>query len=271
LQKSASFVITEKNLVQYILVRITLLHLNIEEGKRQDTIIEYVKQHNFDVLMFQEVTAGEANYRGTENFPSLKAALGYDGIQSVYWRLKDDPGSYMSNATFFKPLLPPVTSKTIFLKPYRALTREEMSDYSIYSMSALDTVFTINDKNIHFINTHLVWGPTPEDKPYKLEQGKRLYEYVKSLTEPFVLSGDFNVTADSQIVKWMDELGVNHSVEHGLTNTLNPNTHRVKHLFPKGLAVDFLYTEKSIEVTDFKLVDAPDLSDHYGLQVTLDV
>jgi endonuclease/exonuclease/phosphatase family metal-dependent hydrolase len=258
-------------LLQSILVSIKLFQLNIEEGKLYENIVSFVKKNDFDILHFQEVTGGEHNERGVEIFSVLEQQLGYVGKQSVYWRLKQDRDTYMSNATFYKASLPFVSYHEEFLKPYQELTREEMNDYTAHATSAIDVVFHFAGKNIHFINTHLVWGPTPEDKPYKLEQGKKLFEYVKRLKEPFVLSGDFNVTPDSQIVRWVSELGVNHVVKHGISNTLNPNLHRVKHLFPAGLAVDFLFTEKSLTVSDFALVDTPDLSDHLGLRVTLAV
>jgi len=252
-------------------MQLKLLQLNIEKGKRFEDIVRYVLQEDFDILQFQEVTGGSISEDGRENFPALKQELGYEGIQAVAWRLKDDSMSYLSNATFFKPSLKPISSHREFLKPYAELSQDEYLDIPSRPTCALEVVFPLNGKNIHFINTHLVWGPTPVDEPYKLEQGKVLYEYVKSLTEPFVLSGDFNVTPDSQIVQWMNELGRNHVVEHGITNTLNPNIHRVKHLFPKGLAVDFLYTEKSLQVTDFHIVDSPDLSDHFGLSATIEI
>lgn len=250
---------------------IRLLHLNIEEGKRLETIVPYVREHDFDILQFQEVTSGEHNFKGTENFTEIKEVLGYDGIQAVYWRLQEDPMTYMSNATFYKPSLTPLSSHIEFLKPYADLSREELHDYPGHPTCALDVVFNLEGQNIHFINTHLVWGPTPEDEPYKVEQGKKLYDYVKNLSESFVLSGDFNVTPDSQIVKWLDELGTNHAVKAGVTNTLNPNTHRVRKLFPPGLAVDFLYTHPSLKVSNFQLIDTPDLSDHLGLSIEIEI
>jgi endonuclease/exonuclease/phosphatase family metal-dependent hydrolase len=252
-------------------VTIKLFQLNIEEGRFYEDIVSFVKKHDFDILHFQEVTSGEHSKRGFEVFTVLKEQLGYKGIQSVYWRLKGDPKTYMSNATYFKPEMLPQSSYELFLKPYQELTREEMRDYASHATSALDVVFLLNGKKIHFINTHLVWGPTPEDKPYKLEQGKKLHEYVKNLREPFILSGDFNVTPDSQIVKWMNELGRNHTIEHSITNTLNPNTHRVQHLFPAGLAVDFVFTEQSLQVQRFQLIDTPDLSDHFGMAIQIEL
>lgn len=252
-------------------MKLKLLQLNIEEGRFGELIYEYVKKHDYDILHFQEVTSGEHNKRGVENVSEIKKHLGFDAAQSIYWRLKEDPTTYMSNATFFKHSLQPVAVNEVFLKPFQELNHQQMSEYASHATSALDVVFEIDSQAIHFINTHLVWGPTPEDKPYKLEQGKVLYQYVKSLKEPFVLSGDFNVTADSQIVRWLDELGVNHSTRNAISNTLNPNTHRVKHLFPPGLAVDFLYSSESLQVSDFALIDTPDLSDHFGLSITVEV
>jgi endonuclease/exonuclease/phosphatase family metal-dependent hydrolase len=48
-------------------------------------------------------------------------------------------------------------------------------------------------------------------------------------------------------------------------------THAAKQLFPPGLGVDFAFVSKNISVTDFHLVDTPDLSDHLGLSLTIDV
>lgn len=250
-------------------MKISLLQLNIEEGRFKERIYEYVRKYDFDILHLQEVTSGEHNKRGIENFSDIKQSLDYEGIQSVYWRLKDDPNSYMSNAIFYKKSLPFESYREVFLKPYAELTREEMADYPSHPTSLLDAVFSFSGKKVHCITTHLVWGPTPVDEQYKLEQGKILYEYIKQLDEQFVLSGDFNVTPDSQIVAWIDELGINHVKREHITNTLNPNTHRAHQLFPKGLAVDFLYTHPSLQISNFRLVDSPDLSDHFGLAIDL--
>lgn len=252
-------------------MQLKLLQLNIEEGKRLEEIVAYVLKEDFDILLFQEVTGGKHNIRGIDSFSVLKEHLGYSGVQGISWRLQGDPSIYFSNAVLYKSSLPLNSSAVIYLKPYEETTEKTIHRYTEHSHCAVDAIFSLNGKKLHCISTHLAWGPTPVDEPYKLEQGKVLYEYVKSLTEPFVLSGDFNVTPDSQIVQWMNELGRNHVVEHGITNTLNPNIHRVKHLFPKGLAVDFLYTEKSLQVTDFHIVDSPDLSDHFGLSATIEI
>jgi endonuclease/exonuclease/phosphatase family metal-dependent hydrolase len=157
-----------------------------------------------------------------------------------------------------------------FLKPYLEKGEEFIPPQDM-PRAVLTTIFSFAGKEISFLNCHLAWGPHSKDEPHKVEQGKKLSEYVKSLTTPFVLTGDFNVDKDSQIVQWLEVVGENLVTKNGITNTLNPHTHAAKQLFPPGLGVDFAFVSKNISVTDFHLVDTPDLSDHLGLSLTIDV
>lgn len=267
---------------------LTLLHLNIFQGKFLPLIIDFLKEHPYDILQFQEVSGGKMSKGGIwsgprelhtvanpetvgiDCFATLKKELGYEGVLNTTIARRDDHASYIGNATFFKRTLHMTHVKEIFLKPYA-----EAGDTPIppaqAPRAALVTTFLLDSKPYTFINCHLAWGPNSDDEPYKVEQGKMLYEYVKSLNNPFVLTGDFNVDARSQIVKWMEKLGVNLVTQKEITNTLNPNEHAAKNLFPEGLGVDFAFTSKEINVTDFHLVDTPDLSDHLGLSLTIEI
>ena len=277
-----------KNLSIIHSMQLRVLHLNIFQGKFLPDIITYVKQHDFDLLHFQEVTGGNfskggvwsgkrahfttsnPNTVGLNCFSEIKKQLGFQGILNTTITKRADHASYFGNATFFKPFLKLVATKELFLKKYAEIKDLPMPPQDS-PRAALTTVFTFGKKEIAFINCHLAWGPTGDDQPHKLEQGKILHEYVQSLKQPFVLTGDFNVDKNSQVVKWMEELGRNLVVEHGITNTLNPNIHSAQQLFPKGLGVDFAFVSKSLTITDFHLVDVPDLSDHLGLSLTLEI
>ncbi len=265
-----------------------LLHLNIFQGKLLPAIIDYVKKEDFDILHFQEVSGGSFSKGGKwagpredltdatpetvgiDCFSEIKKQLAYEGILNVTIARRDDHASYFGNATFFKKSLKLVDMQELFLKPY-----EELDDLPTVPQeaprAALITTFSFGGKEIKFINCHLAWGPNGGDEPHKLKQGKILYEYLQSLKDPFILTGDFNVDAKSKIVMWFSTLAQNLVVEHGITNTLNPNVHAAKHLFPIGLGVDFAFVTKDIPVKDFHLVDTPDLSDHLGLSLTVNV
>lgn len=265
-----------------------LLHLNIFQGKFLPQIIDFVKEQDFDILQFQEVSGGSMSKGGmwtgsresftTANpetvgidcFQTIKESLGMAGVLNTTIAKRADAASYIGNATFFKPSLPFQKTQELFLQPYK-----EIGDTPIPSeqlpRAALLTTFAFPKKEITFINTHLAWGPNHRDETYKLTQAKKLYEHLQSLSSSFVLTGDFNVDKHSKIVSWFNTLAVNLVTEADITNTLNPNIHAAKVLFPIGLGVDFAFTTKDLTVTDFHLVDTPDLSDHLGLSLTLDI
>jgi endonuclease/exonuclease/phosphatase family metal-dependent hydrolase len=265
-----------------------LLQLNIFQGKFLPLIIDYVKQHDFDILHFQEVSGGSFSKGGlwsgpreqltTANpemvgidcFATIKKELRYEGILNTTVAKRADHTSYFGNATFFKPKLTLVATKETFLKPYLEKGEEFIPPQQM-PRAVLTTVFSCGGKEISFLNCHLAWGPHSNDEPHKLEQGEKLVAYVKSLTTPFILTGDFNVDSKSQIVTWLETVGKNLVVENNITNTLNPNVHAAKQLFPPGLGVDFTFVSKDITVTDFQLVDTPNLSDHLGLSLTIDL
>lgn len=248
---------------------IKFLHLNIEFGNRIDKIIEFVKREDFDILNFQEVTGENVNEHNLDCFNYFKNNLGYEGEIAVSWRLEDEKNAYFGNATLFKKSFVLKDKKIIWLKEYEEVSSDLDFQYRPYS--ALSLKLNKLGKTFQVINTHLLWGPTPDDTDEKLRQGRKLYEYLKKINIPFILSGDFNVDQNSQTVALISTLGRNLTLENNVINTLNPRLHRKKHLFPKGLAVDYIFTSQNIEVKKFKVIDDVDLSDHLALGATIEL
>lgn len=248
---------------------IKFLHLNIEFGNRIDKIIEFVKRENFDILNFQEVTGGSINEHNLDCFNYFKNSLDYEGEIAVSWRLKEEKNAYFGNATLFKKSFVLEDKKIIWLKEYEEVPSDLDFQYRPYS--ALSLNLNNQNKTFQVINTHLLWGPTPEDAAEKLKQGQKLFEYLKTINIPFILSGDFNVTSNSQIVSCISTHGRNLTVENNVTNTLNPRLHRGKKLFPKGLAVDYIFVDPHLQVRDFKVIENEDLSDHLALAAEIEL
>lgn len=256
-----------------LFMQIKFFHLNIEGGRKLDDVIAYIKENDFDIIHLQEVAGGYfSKDQGVDNFIKVRESLGYHASLSKTWCLKDKPESYIGNATFFKPSLQKNDEEVVWLKPFRTVQSYPLDDIDFIKnlpRNALALQFLLNGKNIWFVNTHLTWGPSPKDEPYKVDQGRILYNFLKELDSPFLLSGDFNVTKESEVVKMIDDLAFNHSVSAGLTNTLNAHLHRAKELFPSGHAVDYIYTSPILVAENFALVDTPDLSDHFGLRIDI--
>lgn len=267
-------------------MQLKLLQLNIFRGKFIRTIVDFVKKEEFDVLNFQEVTGyklsrGEAHKHsktaiacanrinrkayGIDCFEKLKSSLDYRGEKVVNFRLKKDSKSYSAIATFYKNDLRLLKKEHVRMKPFVEYENVGSVDPAKEPRSALALTFESQGKKFVIINAHLAWGPDSKDKPYKLRQAKVLFEYVKNLNHPFVLSGDFNLDSTSQVVSWFSSIARNITSENGVPNTLNPRVHAVKELFPGGIAVDYIFVSKGIKVKSFRLVWQIDLSDHYGL------
>ncbi|HUD44717.1 MAG TPA: endonuclease/exonuclease/phosphatase family protein [Patescibacteria group bacterium] len=246
------------------------LQLNIESGRFLDEVIAFIQKHDFDIINLQEVSGGKFNkYNQFDIFQTLKEKLGYKGELTKTMIGKSDPQSYFGNATFFKPSFSLLNKKEIiWLKPFVELSELPKNNFQTLPRNALHLTLTKDNLTLNVINAHLAWGPTPLDEPYKINQANILIDYMKNVSQPFVLSGDFNVTPDSQIVKNFNQLARNLTVENHLTNTLNAKTHRVLSLFPPGLAVDYIYTSQDIKVDKFEAIKET-LSDHLGLMTEI--
>lgn len=272
------------------MAEISILQLNIFQGKFLDRVIKFVKENDIDILHFQEVTAGKfsgggeytypdpehqkqaeqntsanTKYAGLNIFEEVKRRLNYDGRYSARTILKGDHQSFNGNASFFK--------KSLILKEHTVVWLKELLEAENYNdinwraagYNALALEFEIGNKTLWTVNCHLVWGPTPVDEPYKLEINMPLVEYMKNLPSPWILTGDFNVDKRSLVVQELNKIGINLSEQNNFTNTLNERIHPAKNLFPPGLAVDFAYVSEDLKVKSCELLDTIDLSDHYGI------
>ncbi len=253
-------------------MRVNVLQLNIEAGSQYEKLVKFLKNEDFDIIHLQEVCGGRMSRSVPDIFTSLKNELGVEGELAVSMHAPQDTATYFGNATLYKKELKLIKKEIFWIHPFREIEEIDTSDFEFLRTlprTCLSLQFDFSGVKYWFLNTHLAWGPTQEDEPHKIEQGKKLISYVSSLASPFLLSGDFNVWKDSVVVRGLEELSVNHAVNTPIKNTLNPRLHRAKHLFPPGLAVDFLFTSREVSTENFSLVDSPDISDHFGLRIDL--
>lgn len=247
-----------------------VFHLNILYGRYIDTLIHYLKDKDFDVLCLQEVASGKVSQRRTDNFTELKTRLGYEGERVISWSLTNDPDSHEANAILYKPSLRLLGKHAVYLSEKREFDSVEGRNFEDDTRSLLHLELEKENISFNLITTHLSWGPTSKDTPKKIEAGKNLYEYMRTIQSPFVLTGDFNVDPSSMIISWLDTLGRNLTTEHDVTNTLNPRTHKAPHLFPPGLAVDYMYLSRDVKLNSFSVLEE-DLSDHLALTAECEI
>ncbi|MBS3905156.1 MAG: hypothetical protein KGZ39_07510 [Simkania sp.] len=245
-----------------------LFNLNIYRGKCIDEIISFINEQKFDIVHLQEVVGKSFSYPGVDCFAEIEKHTGLRGELFTMWHHKGHESGHCGNATFFKSSLKLKESLEYRTKPFLEMEDPDLYPTEDHPKGALFLRFETGGKEFWCINAYLAWGPTPFDEPYKVRDAELLAKQIVSLQHPFVLSGDFNVVPETKVVKLLEPYGRNLTCEYGFSNTLNPHMHKAKHLFPKGLAVDFVFVHPNIQVHEYKKLDAVELSDHIGL--TLD-
>jgi endonuclease/exonuclease/phosphatase family metal-dependent hydrolase len=252
-------------------MKIKILQLNILKGRYIDEIVSFVNKNNFDILCLQEVANGKHSFKNVDCFNVLKQNLIISGIIHHDITIPNDSQSSLGNAIFYSNKITILNKKAILFDKYPSQIKIEDVQWDKTPKSIIGLTYKTNNRIFEIITTHLAWSDKPIDTEDKIIQGNQLIDYIKGLNTPFILTGDFNVDQKSCVIQKLNHLARNLTLEHNITNTLNPRTHRIKELFPPGLACDFIFTSKSLPVIDFKLIDSLDLSDHYGLMVEVNV
>jgi len=112
------------------------------------------------------------------------------------------------------------------------------------------------------MNFHGLWnGQGKGDGEDRLEQSRRIIEFLKTLDHPYVLIGDFNLLPDTQSLKMLEESGLRNLIkEYGITST------RTSHYAKPEKFADYALASEGIDVKEFKVL--PDeVSDHAPLLI----
>ncbi len=123
------------------------------------------------------------------------------------------------------------------------------------------TVATKNG-NRSILNFHGLWnGGGKRDSDDRLLQSDKIIEFVRTLCDPFVLCGDFNLMPDTESVKKLEDVGLRNLIkEFGVTST------RTSFYTKPEKFADYALVSNGITVRDFKVL--PDeVSDHKPLYI----
>lgn len=247
-----------------------LLQLNILFGKFIDKITDFIKREDFDIICMQEVAGGNIAFRKIDNFKYLKESLrDYEGVL-VSDTSKDN--DYYGNAIFFKKTLLLLSKEAFFLSGITSHVDFSTIPPRKVPRNAVIIKLEIGGLKFYVISTHLAWGPTPFDEDYKIEQANRLISKIKKLgTKNIILTGDFNLVKETEIIKKFSKLLNNLTAKNQIAYTLNPKIHRLgEEVIKEKLTVDYIFAGEKIKVLDFQLV-TDNLSDHYGLKLEFEV
>jgi len=236
-----------------------VISLNTWAGVVIEPLLNFFKKYkDVDVFCLQEIYSKAEGK--TERHPELDMKL--DLFERIEELLKD------THTGYFRPAHKDYYGQAIFVK--NGIPVEEEGDIFIFENAEpegrgrhsrnLQYIRTIiNDRPTVIGNLHGLWnGMGKTDTEERLEQGRRIRDFVNGRSEQIIVVGDFNLNPDTQSLAIAEEGMRNLIREYGITST------RTSFYDKEGKMADYALVSHQMNVVDFKVL--PDeVSDHAAL------
>ena len=240
-----------------------LLQLNAWHLRLIKKVVDVVEQEHPDIITFQEMPDSAGKPGLIDTLSNLQQMVPY-------------PHTYYSPVHNFQVMGSDVAwgnailSKSPISDATTTFTNGEHTnnfsfkthDYNIrnFQHATLD----IDGKKLHVINHHGYHIPAHKNgNEETLKACKQIAEYISQLEGPVILTGDFNLTPDTESIKQFDGLLRNLSSEYGLKTTRNDLT-------TKQEVCDYIFVNDLVQVTDFFASDIV-ASDHQALLLDFEI
>lgn len=235
-----------------------LITLNTWGGRVHKPLLKFLSEYqDIDIFCFQEI------YHN-----STKEIVGSEYYDDSFNLHSDIKNILIEHNGYFRPSFGETYGLSIFVKKDIKITGE--GDLLIYDVPGYITggnhprnlhwiEFNKDDNRITVVNVHGLWnGNGKTDTPDRLEQSRRIKEFIDSIKGEKVLCGDFNLLPDTESVKILESGMKNLIKEYGITSTRSS-------LYTKPVKyADYIFTSPEIEVKDFKVLQ-DEVSDHLPL------
>jgi endonuclease/exonuclease/phosphatase family metal-dependent hydrolase len=240
-----------------------LISLNTWMGIVKEPLLEFLdsKKKEIDIFCFQEVLNG-GQKEAAEMFKLAKEAKEHDLYSLIGATLPD-------HIPFFRPNMGGWTGLAMFINKNISVLEEgdlfvhgsgpERAPGMPSPRNIQYATIQVGEKPITVINFHGLWnGGSHDDAPERIEQSKKISEYVRSLRSEHVLCGDFNLLPSTESLAIIErETGMRNLIqEFGITSTRTRFYKRSDDQY-----ADYTFVSLGIHVKDFKVL--PDeISDH---------
>lgn len=244
-------------------INMKLISLNTWMGIVKEPLLEFlrIKKDDTDIFCFQEMLNGGAE-EGAKKWPDATETREHNLLPIAQEVLSE----YNS---FYYPHLGNWAGLAIFIrKDVEVLEEGEM----FVHRSPTDTTGKYSPRNIQYakirvgekpitiINFHGLWsGGEKTDNEERINQSKRIVEFMKGLNNEFLICGDFNLEPNTESMKILEDFGLRNLIkENGITST------RTSFYKKPVRFADYTLVSKGIEVEKFEVL--PDeVSDHCAM------
>ena len=249
---------------------IKLISLNTWAGRALYPLMKFFhkQKDNIDIFCLQEVHNIDqmtADERHPEEhicgplFDKISKELdNYEGSFAYF----DDDKRRMSLAVFFKSGLPVRTIEDFIV--FQPEQPREIGSRMLTARKLQYITLDFNSKELLVANYHGLWNGGPKiDTPERIEQSKKIKEFLNGIDGPAIFCGDLNLLPDTQSIGILEEDMRNLVKDHGIKSTRTSLYRHYENADEPNFA-DYMLVTPDINVIDFKVL--PDIvSDHSPL------
>ena len=240
---------------------IKFIQINIYKGKYLDSLLDFLKSQDPDIISMQEVTAAEMNLcdKTLDLFEYFKKELGLNGVLDKVMQPIDSKGSYLGNAVFSKHQI--IDSETLVLKTFNEFTLAKFHDFKNFTnfpRNLLSAECVLDGQKIRAISWHAAWTAPPADTEETLRQAKLVADFLGNLKEPFILGCDMNAVPQSKTAGLINKAANNLMMNSGVLQTNHPKIHKIA---PRGFLIDYIFTSHHFKLKKLEVPEVT-ISDH---------
>lgn len=254
-----------------------LITLNTWGGRVDSNFLDFFYEHKdkTDIFCLQEVwDVHEENQK--QMYASLiDAIVGGVILRNMMEDMFSQLGKILSNYTgFFRPHYGTHYGLGLFIKKdidlrdegdifvYKDRDFVPTGDVGDHARNIQYASINIHGKLITIINFHGLWnGKGKTDTEDRLLQSDNIIKFLKTLNNPFILCGDFNLLPDTESLNKFEKFGLRNLIkEYNVTSTrtsLYKKEHRM---------ADYVFVSGGIEIKTFKVLPH-EVSDHSPILV----
>ena len=232
-----------------------LITLNTWGGRAGKALLLdfFRKYKDVDVFCLQEISKVPF-----ENFEGLLQEISEElsGHQSYFHTQYLD---HYGLQTLVKKNLAVTEDGEVFVYKHKGYVKEE--DIGDHGRAIQHVTLNLKDSPITIINFHGLWkkGINKTDTIDRINQSKKIVEFIQNLSNDFILCGDFNLLPDTESIAILERAGLRNLIkEYGITST------RTTFYTTPDRYADYIFVSKEIEVKDFRVLPE-EVSDHSAL------